>query len=134
VAGKPVVEVLGLKELRRDLVRLDKESAPKAFVEAGQSVANPLASQIRGALPKDTGDLTSTVRVAKVRTGASLRVGTARTPYVGPTEFGAYPGAREFVPGGRYIYPAARAMAQQGAEAYAKAMQKAIDDNGWWTP
>ena len=134
MAVKPEVEVLGLKELRRDLICLDQDYFPPKFVEAGQKVADPVASRIRSALPQISGDLAGSVRVAKVRTGATIRVGSASVPYAGPTEFGGYPGARPFVRGGRYIFPTAQGQAAKAAEEYGRAVQEAIDSYPWEVP
>jgi len=130
----PQVALIGLAEMRRDLIRLDSDYFPKAFVEAGVKVATPLAHSIESALPHLSGDLAGTVRVAKVRTGASLRVGTKAVNYAGPIEFGAYPGDRPFVAGGRYIFPTAQGQAAKAAEEYSNEVQKVIDGYPWETP
>lgn len=132
--AKPAVEVIGLKELKRDLNRLDKEYFPKAFVEAGVKVAEPLASRVRSALPHVTGNLAATVRVARVRTGARIRVGTASVPYIGPVEFGGYPAGRPYLAGGRYVFPTAQGQAATAAKEYTEAIQAAIDHYPWSTP
>jgi hypothetical protein len=154
----PGVEILGIKQLRRDLIALDRDYFPKAFVEAGMKVAEPLVGAVRSALPHLTGNMADTVRVAKIRTGAAIRVGTAAYPSIGPLEFGGYPrpggarwaggafreggtlynravsGGRPFVAGGRFVFPTAQGTAPKAAEEYSKAVQDAIDRYPWSTP
>ena len=129
----PHVAVLGLKELRRDLTRLDRENVPKAMVEAGQRAAEPVANRIRYSLPKRSGALAGTVRAAKVRTGATIRVGLGRAPYAGPIEFGGYPRGRAYLAAGRYIFPTARSLSSTAWKIYEAEIQRAIDRNGWET-
>jgi hypothetical protein len=130
----PQVAVIGLKELRRDLLRVDKDYFPKAFQEAGVRVATPVADTIRSALPNVSGDLSGSVRVTKIRTGATIRVGTKSIPYAGPVEFGGYPESVPYVSTGRYIFPAATGLAAKAGEEYGKEVQKAIDHYPWEQP
>jgi hypothetical protein len=129
-----LVQIVGLRELRLDLARLDKEYFTKAFVAAGVKVAEPLARRIRSALPSITGDLSGTVRVGKVRTGARIRVGTASVPYAGPVEFGGHPEGRPYLAGGRYVFPTAQGQAATAAKAYTEEVQAAIDHYPWSKP
>lgn len=131
--AKPLVQVLGLSALRRDMARLDKEGMPKAMIEAGMRVSEPVANAVRAALPHKSGALRGSVRLAKIRTGAAIRVGTAAVPYTGPTEFGGYPGQRAFIRDGRYIFPTARRMAGQLIPVYEQEIQRIINSNGWET-
>jgi hypothetical protein len=126
----------GLKELRRDLIRLGDDDMPKAFVAAGVKVAEPLAGRVRSRLPRDSGDLAGSVRVAKIRTGAALRVGSKKVPWAGWVEFGGtrrrpHVSSRDFYPQGRYIFPEARAAGPQAVEAYAAEVGKIIDQFHW---
>jgi hypothetical protein len=133
-SSKPLVDVIGLKGVRRDMVRFGDESVPAAMIEAGQAVMEPIAVRIAGklrGLPRASGRLAGTVRVSKVRTGASMRVGTAGVPYTGPVEFGAWPPGRPFKKGGRYIFPTAGDMADEAARRYSELVQKQIDRFPW---
>jgi hypothetical protein len=125
------VQVLGLKELRADLTRLDNINVPKAMIEAGMKAVTPIANAIKASLPHKSGRLAGSTRVARIRTGGNVRVGAKAVPYVGPVEFGGYPGARAFVRDGRYIFPVAHSMAPQATELYSQLIQEAINRNGW---
>jgi hypothetical protein len=132
--AEPLVQIEGLRELRLDLIRLDKEYFVKAMVEAGSAVAEPAAGAIRGALPSRSGTLRGTVRPGKVRTGAIVRTGLARAPYVGPVEFGGWPRGRTFLPGGRYIFPTARGFTDRAASTYEREIESAINRYPWSHP
>jgi hypothetical protein len=129
--AKPVVQVLGLSALRRDMGRLDKDGMVKAMIEAGQRAAEPVANTVRAVMPSKSGAMRGSVRVAKIRSGAAIRAGSARVPYIGPVDFGGYPGQRSFIRDGRYLYPTARRMAGQVIPLYEAEIQRAIDSNGW---
>jgi hypothetical protein len=131
--AKPIVQVLGMSALRRDIMRLDKEGMPRAMIEAGMLVSEPVANTVRAVLPSKSGALRGSVRVAKIRTGAAIRVGNARVSYTGPVEFGGYPGERPFIRDGRYIFPTARRMASSLVPAYEREIQRIINSNGWET-
>jgi hypothetical protein len=129
--AKPLVEIEGLRELRLDLIRLDKEYFVRAMVEAGNSVAEPVAARIRAALPRRSGSLAGTVRAGKVRTGAITRTGTAGVPYAGPVEFGGWPRSRPFLASGRYIFPTAQGASALAAAAYEQRITQAINSYPW---
>lgn len=129
--AKPLVDVIGLKGIRRDMVRFGDESVPKAMIEAGVLVVEPIAARVRGRLPHRSGALAGTVRVSKVRTGASMRVGTAKVPYTGPVEFGAWPRGRPFIKGGRYIFPTAAGMSREASERYSRLIEEQINHFPW---
>lgn len=129
--AQPLAQIIGLDQLRRQLLRMDRDVFGQAFVDAGVQAANPIASAVRSAIPRDTGNLAGTVRVAKIKTGAAIRVGTARYPYVGPLEFGGYPGERPFIRPGRYIYPTATPLTAKAVDTYSNQVQKALDDYPW---
>ena len=58
-------------------------------------------------------------------------MGRASTPYAGPVDFGGYPGDRPYLAGGRYLFPAAGALAGEAASTYAAATQRALDAFAW---
>lgn len=127
------VNVEGLRELRRDLTRLNGDAVPKAMILAGVKVSDSVANMIRVALPVRSGKLRGSVRTAKIRSGAAVRVGMKSIPYAGPVEFGGYPHGRRFIRQGRYIFPTARAAAPKVLPVYMREIQAAIDRNGWHT-
>ena len=131
--AQPVVSVVGMKALRRDMDRLGADTGPlyRALAAAGKAAAEPVAAATRETLPRDRGGLVGTVRTSGTKTGAAVRVGTKATPYVGPVDFGGWPGTREYIPTGRYLFPAAQGLAEVAATSYAAGTQRALDAFNW---
>lgn len=100
------VELVGLAEARRDLVRWADQLAP-AIQERTVPFADRLAERVRGSVPVLTGMLASSVEVVPELTehGSRISLG-AGVPYAGWIEFGGSRG-RPLMPEGRYLYPAA---------------------------
>lgn len=142
--SEPLVQIDGMRALRRDLIKLDREEVPKALVAAGVAVAEPLVGRIRSALPTNDRPpprgrhpgLASTVRAAKIRTGAAVRVGTKAVPYAGWVEFGGrrtrpHESYRPFQPEGRYIFPTARAAGPEAVRRYSEEVSRVFDRFVW---
>jgi hypothetical protein len=135
----PKVELVGLKALRRDISRLSTDvSGPffRALKAAGLAAAEPVAAATRSAVPHDSGDLAATVRTSGTRTGGAVRMGRASVPYAGWVEFGGVRpdgSERDYVAGGRYLFPAAANLAERAAREYARALEGVFDQSGLWT-
>jgi hypothetical protein len=133
MAQVPTVAVVGMRALRRDVTRLTGDAGPlnKALSEAGRKAATPVMAAVLEVLPRDTGTLAGDVRVTASRTGAAVRMGRAAIRYAGPVEFGGWPAGREFLPDGRYLFPAAKQLAQTVGTLYSEGTQRALDAFGW---
>jgi hypothetical protein len=138
VAQAPVVAVVGMNALKRDLVKLAGDKGPinTLFVQAGVAALAPVAAATRAALPHDTGRLAGDVRVTGTRTGGTLRMGRASVRYAGWVEFGGtrrrpHESERDYEATGRYMFPAARALATVTQQRYTDALTKAIDVYPW---
>jgi hypothetical protein len=138
VPTTPTVDVIGLRALVRDANRLCADAGPlnEALKAAGRTAAEPVAAAARSAYPQRTGDLAGTVRVGATRSGASVRVGSAKVPYAAMVDFGGYPpkggsSAYPYIQGGRYLYPAAEQWASTAAELYSVAAQRAFASFSW---
>ena len=134
----PTVGIVGLNALRRDLVKLTADAGPlnKAFAQAGMSAAEPVASATRSALPQVSGELATTVRVSRARSGAGVRMGNASHPYAGWVEFGGirkapHETSRPYLAQGRYLFPAARRLASTALEIYDRALLSALQSFDW---
>jgi hypothetical protein len=142
MAGE-VIGIVGMAALRRDINRMaTDQSGPlyQAIKAAGKSVAEPVASATRAALPVDQrgpgGRLAGTVRTSGTRTGAAVRMGYKSVPYAGWIEFGGTRpdgSSREYVSSGRYLFPAARAEASTAAQLYADAIARILNSPAVWT-
>jgi hypothetical protein len=108
-----------------------------AMREAGREAAEPVAAAVREAYPQRSGDLAGSVRVTATRTGAGVRVGTAKVRYAGSVDFGGYPPKKStvypYIGTGRYLYPTAQNMdlASKAGQTYTEAAQKALDGFDW---
>jgi hypothetical protein len=139
MANDPVVAVVGLRALNRDLKQLgDAQRGPMlAYLKAaGVAAATPVADAARSAVPTVTGDLAGTIRVLSSRTGAKVAMGRKRYPYAGWVEFGGtrhrpHVSHRPYVATGRYLFPAARGLAATSAAVYSDAIQRAFDHFDW---
>jgi hypothetical protein len=131
VAERPLVQIEGLDELRRDLGRIDRDMMGKVMVDAGLAISTPAARAIAAAVPHRSGRLAGSVRPSKIRTGAAVRTGKRAVPYAGPVEFGGYPGRRPYVPTGRYIFPTAASFTSGAAERYATEINRGLNQFNW---
>jgi hypothetical protein len=136
MAKPAVVQIVGLAALRRDLNRLGKDTNSPAYavLTAGaRQAADPIAARVRSSLPRRSGRLAADVRVSTTKTGASMRMGRKTVPYAGPVDFGGYPGERDYLPDGRYMFPAAHGLASTARTVYEAAMERVMNMPGVWT-
>jgi hypothetical protein len=139
MADAPVIDVIGLRALVRDLVRSSDPRAGalvKAMQDAGRKAAEPIAAAARASLPHDTGTLAGDVRVTASRTGAAVRMGRSSIRYAGWIEFGGtrhepHDSSRDYIADGRYLFPAARSEQPGAVDAYTSALQHAFDNLDW---
>jgi hypothetical protein len=129
----PQVDVVGLRALARDITRA---SAPggaldAAMTQAGEQVMSPIASQTRAAVPRRSGRLAASVRVAQSLMGATVSMGGDDVAYAGPVEFGGWPEGRQYLSSGRYLFPAFEPLPGQAIPAYTAALQRALDSINW---
>jgi hypothetical protein len=135
----PVVGIVGAKALRKDLSQLaDDVTGPlyTAMKQAGRDAAEPVAAATRQVLPHVTGTLAGDVRTSGTRTGAAVRMGRASVPYAGWEEFGGTRpdgSEREFISTGRYLFPAARSLAERAARSYSDNLARLFERSDIWT-
>jgi hypothetical protein len=130
----PTVEVVGLKALAKDLARMSDPRAGALLAvmkEAGRQAAMPVADATRNALPHESGTLAGDVRVTTSRSGAAVRMGRKSVPYAGAVDFGGWPGGREYIPTGRYLFPAADRLSATAAHLYESAIKAGVDHFVW---
>ena len=148
MATAPVVGLVGLAAMRRDIAKMTDETRGTlydAIKSAGRELAEPVAARTVSTLPvsglDDTpwhkpGALKSSVRVYATRSGAGVRMGSKAVPYAGWVEFGGHRpdgSERVFFSDGRYMFNAARSQQMAAAEKYADAMERALARTGLWT-
>jgi hypothetical protein len=126
-------EVVGIKALTKDLLRVADEHSGQLlpFLQAAAERAMaPIANAVRSSLPHRSGRLAASVRVARSRTGASVREGDGLL-YAGPVDFGGWPPGRPYLPNGRYLFPAAGNLSGQAERIYNQAVATALDHIQW---
>lgn len=84
---KAAIQVVGLRELRRDLRRLG-DDAVDGLKGIHQKSADMVMQAALPRVPVRTGRLKQTVRSSGTRTGGTVRAGFKRVPYAGPIHFG----------------------------------------------
>jgi len=148
--SQPLVVVEGAKALRRDINRLEKDDRSalySAMKKAGYRAISPLIPAIRSALPSssrppgngnDPGALRGSVRPSSYKSGAAVRVGSTKIPFAGWVEFGGnrrkpHASSREFIKGGRYIFPASLPLSSLAARTYSEELNKVFASSGVWT-
>jgi hypothetical protein len=135
----PQVGIIGMAALRRDLKRqTDEVSSPlyAAIKAAGKTAAEPIAARTRSTVPSSSGRMAGNVRTSGTRTGAAVRMGSAKVPYAPWIDFGGTRpdgSSREYVGAGRYLFPAAADLAGRAAELYSSAIDAALNGAGVWT-
>jgi hypothetical protein len=134
----PVTQIVGMSALRKDVARLTGDAGPlnAALKAAGVIAAQPVADVTRSTLPQDSGRLAGDVRVSGTKTGASVRMGRASIRYAGWVEFGGHrkvphASTRQYVPIGRYLFPAALTLATRTAGLYSTAVSVALGNFNW---
>jgi hypothetical protein len=138
VAKAPVVAVIGMRALAKDLAKLtsDRGALNKALAAAARQAVEPIAAATRSSLPQVSGRLAGTVRVGATRTGASVRMGSSSRRYAGWVEFGGtrrapFVSSRPYLAQGRYMFPVAHDLAGEAAGIYSAATERAINDFPW---
>jgi hypothetical protein len=135
----PVIGLVGMRALRKDIKRQTDNTASQLYngiKAAGRLAASPVAAATRDALPRATGRLAGDVRVSATRTGASVRMGRATVPYAGYIDFGGNlprGQSRPYIPTGRFLFPAARALAARAAADYSRALSTVLASPAIWT-
>ena len=134
----PLIEVVGLRALNRDLNALTLAGSPfqKAMQQAGAEVAEPIAAMVRSTVPQVTGRLAGTVRVTAPRSGASVWMGSSSVRYAGWVDFGGnrrapHDSSRDYISTGRYMFPAARALAGAAANDYSQKIAAVLEAYNW---
>ena len=123
------VEVEGVEELargtRKIADKIEDEAAPRAFL----GVAERVASSTRGRVPRVSGTLAGSVLADRAEKGATAGIGGG-VPYAGWIEFGGTRN-RPYVPGGRYLFPAAEGSEGEVETAGLDAAKDTIRGHRW---
>lgn len=126
----PAVRVEGLKELRKELRKLDKDGPwkkdlRKAGLDAAEVVAKDAkASALAATNPRMGSRAANTIRPLASQTSGTIAAGKANVPWTmghiwGSDRFGQFPERKK---GGYHLYPAIAKNADEILEIYGKAI------------
>lgn len=129
MANKAQIDVVGLKELVKDL----KDAEPELLEEikaANKEAADAVADGARFTVPRKTGKLRDSIRASGTARAGIVRAGKAKVPYAGPIHFG-WP-AHNIKPQ-PFFYEALDKRIGEVLEAYETRIKRVLDaigDNG----
>jgi hypothetical protein len=106
---KDPIKIVGIDQFNKSLRRLDAE-APKGLRLAFNDAANIIVDEARPKIPRRSGKAQAALRARSTRTRARVVAGSTRAPYLPWLDYGGKVGKnqtieREFIKGGRYVYP-----------------------------
>lgn len=122
MAGRPLVEIEGARELRRQLRAAGDDM--EDLKEINRAAAEIAAGAARMRAPRDSGALAGDIRASGTKTAGVIRAGRKRLPYAGPIEWG-WP-ARGIAPH-PYLTAGAKATEPVWVPMYEKAVKNALD-------
>lgn len=127
------VQVEGLNKFARSMRKVD--ATFPARMRAGLNLAAAeVAAEARSRVPKKSGTLAGTIRPSSTTRQARVSMGGKRAPYAGFIEFGGNVGRkksvhREFIPGGRYLFPAFKDKRKQVEVLLAATLKRLIEES-----
>lgn len=142
------VQVSGLKELRRDLRRVDAALPQELRAtnrRVGEQIVLPAARQRAGSTFRNVAGgtfhagaaLAGTIRILSQQTAAQIAMGGARFPFAGGAEWGSTgknPRARQFPLRGSnrgfILFPVVRERQEEIRKAYAEALDGLLEQAG----
>lgn len=130
---KPI-KIAGLAELNRALRSISNE-APKQLRLAGNEAAQIVVDWAAARIPVKTGRARAALRASSTRTESRVQGGNARVPYYPWLDFGGRVGRkksiqRQFLKGGRFIFPGLAANREQVEALLEQALVKAAEAGG----
>lgn len=129
------VHVVGLASLAKRLKLVDQR-APKELRLALNSAADLLVQRARPGIPAVSGAARSSLRSQSTRTSARVKAGGPRARHFAWLDFGGEgrrrgrPPYRDYIPGGRYIYPVLAEIRPEVEAELQRAIRAVIDDAG----
>lgn len=113
MADVSTVRIEGINEVAKALRGISKEASKELRVGM-KGIAEMVATDARGRVPKKTGKAAKSIRARGTTKGAAITEGNAKAPHMPWLDYGGSTKVlgrgnrvqRPFVPGGRYLYPA----------------------------
>jgi hypothetical protein len=119
--------------LGRDLGRFAGKGGDleRAMREAHRKAVAPVAVAARGSVPHDSGDLAGSVGDWVTDDDPTGWQAGYESDYAGPVDMGGWPPGRDYLSGGRYMFPAASGVDVTAANYDADGIQSALDAYSW---
>lgn len=132
--SKTVLAVAGLSGMRKSFKGIDKD-LPKGVRLVLNSVAQVVVDAVKPKVPSKTGAARSSLKAASSQTESRISAGGRRAPYYPWLDFGGRVGRRkatrrDFIQGGRYIFPTVAAMQDEIQAAMFKGVADIARQNG----
>jgi len=116
-------EILGLKEIQRDLRRLGDDTKNE-LKDTHKAAAEIVVLGAKRYVPYRTGRLANSIRAIATQSSGRVRVGSAAVPYAGPIHFG-WP-ARKITPN-PFVYDAMDTRVEEIRGLYEKRIMELIE-------
>lgn len=128
------IKIEGLARLNRSLRNISKD-APKKLRLVGNEAAELVVDDTKPEVPTRSGTAAKSVKAASTRTAAQVKAGGKRAAYYPWLDFGGRVGRnrsvhRQFIKGGRYIFPAYSDNRDQIAVKLEKGLTDLVRDSG----
>jgi len=88
MARNNAIRVEGIRELQRELRKLEDKDLKNALKDANRQAAQVVSDEAQNTVPRLTGHLARSIRAGGGNREAVVRAGGARVPYAGPIHFG----------------------------------------------
>lgn len=129
-----VVQVTGLREFRRSLRDLDR-AAPRALRLAGNRAAQLVVDAAVPTVPRKTGKAAASIKARSSQAVTRVVSGGNRAPWMPWLDYGGNVGVndsahRQFMPDGRYVYPAFRRVRDEFSSVLTEALAEIARDTG----
>lgn len=132
--SKTVIAVAGLSGFRKGLKGMDRD-LPKSVRLALNTVAQVVVDAARPKVPSRTGAARASLKAASTQSAAKISAGGRLAPYYPWLDFGGRVGRkkatrREYINGGRYIFPTVAEKQDDIEKAMIKAVAMIAQSNG----
>jgi hypothetical protein len=122
VSSAPIVEVRGVKELRKTMKQAGEDLSD--LKDVNQAAGNLVVGIAQGMAPSVSGALAGSIRASRAAGGVSIKAGSARVPYAGPIHWGCPArNIRESL----FLTNAASQSEAEWVEMYYQGLEKIID-------
>lgn len=119
------IKIEGLRELQKEIRRLEDQDLKKALRTANKDAAQIVADEAQNTVPRRSGRLAASIKAKGGQRDATVKAGTgSRVPYAAPIHFGWR--ARNITPQ-PFLYEAQDSRREEVIRFYERAMEDLAD-------